>query len=394
MHNAKCLETPNFFREIILPFTDSNYRAMIRSPVTYFYRRHIDPMIVYSAWLSTRLSKAFKIRRFVANSKDGASFIICSKGADCWEMSFQKDIKRHHFRRLKRIRFALKKPFLNRVKQVQVRNHYAFIVTRPHDINLELFIRKYRRRAITIKQKLNMILNLLTGMEHYLGHKIIHGNLSTSSIYLKFDSENIAYLKHAQPFVTLINKDKPIIPMISEFTHYNLLIKPNSVPFAKKVHEHGGREVDLEDYVHPEGRNYFHYPDAFRPFEVRHPKPKIGPASDIYAMGLIIYKLYFWKLPYEFRDGCQGEHIKVCMVKHRHFIKYLKKKKMDGGDVKQCVLMLVEGMVQYNPMKRSLPGEARKQFLECLGGLGFDVPNEDKLKKLTDDGLREQDLIS
>ena len=389
MLGAKCGEVANFFREIILPFVDDQYRILINFRNDYFLDRGVDPIEVWTNWLISDMATKYDFKSFIANGVNGAVYKVCRRGGYCRAIKIQRDRRGSFFKKYLKIKQLLKGEFLNRVYYIEHQGRFVFMVMRLGDANLNQLIKKKAMREI---QKLNVIHDLLVGMHNYQKFKLIHGDLKPANILVKIDEHKypdiVANLKRK----VKVNRDSDIIPMIADFEQYGILTKKNGEYYSDKVYKKGGK-VRLSDKVEKKDRMR-RYSPRFKAYEVwKAKRNEFGPGADIYAMGLTVYYVWFSKPPEELSKSCRTISLKECKVKIKGMNERFDNMDLKARTSEECVLEVVRGMIRFNPLRRDTPMKSKNLFLECLNKNGFKTPTEEELEDLKNDDLKEMNEI-
>ena len=389
MIGGQCGKTPNFFREIILPFTDPQYRTLIHFRNDYFVDRTVDPIEVWSNWLVSDMATKYDFISFIANGVNGAVYKVCRKGGYCRAIKIQRDRKGNFFKKYLKIKQLLKGEFLNRVYYIEHQGRFVFMVMRLGDANLNQLIKKKAMREI---QKLNVIHDLLVGMHNYQKFKLIHGDLKPANILVKIDEHKYPDIRANLKRKVKVKKDSDIIPMIADFEQYGTLTKKNGEYYSDKVYKKGGK-VRLSDVVEKKDKMR-RYSPRFKSYEVwKAKRNEFGPGADIYAMGLTIHYVWFNKPPEELKKSCRTITLKECKIKIKEMNERFNNLDLKGRTSEECVLEVVRGMIRFNPLRRDTPMKSKDLFLECLNQNGFKTPTEEELEDLKNDDLKEMNEI-
>lgn len=389
MINGQCGKTANFFREIILPFVDEQYRTLVNFRNDYFVDRGVDPIEVWSSWIISDMATKYDFHKFIANGVNGAVYKVCRRGGYCRAIKIQRDRRGNFFKKYLRIKQLLKGEFLNRVYYIEHQGRFVFMVMRLGDANLNQLIKKKAMREI---QKLNVIHDLLVGMHNYQKFKLIHGDLKPANILVKVDEHKFPDIKANINRKVKVNRDSDIIPMIADFEQYGLLTKKNGEYYSDKVYKKGGK-VRLSDKVEKKDRMR-RYSPRFKAYEVwKAKRNEFGPGADIYAMGLTVYYVWFSKPPEELSKSCRTITLPECKEKIQGMNERFDNMDLQQRTTEECVLEVVRGMIRFNPLRRDTPMKSKKIFLDCLNSNGFKTPTEEELEDLKHDDLKEMNEI-
>lgn len=389
MIGATCGKTANFFREIILPFTDPQYRILVHFRNDYFVDRGVDPIEVWSSWLVSDMATKYDYESFIANGVNGAVYKACRRGGYCRAIKIQRDRRGSFFKKYLRIKQLLKGEFLTRVYYIEHQGRFVFMVMRLGDANLNQLIKKKAMREI---QKLNVIHDLLVGMNNYQKYKLIHGDLKPANILVKVDEHKYPDIRANLKRKIKVNRDSDIVPMIADFEQYGVLVKKNHEYYSDKVYTKGGK-VRLSDKVEKKDRMR-RYSPRFKAYEVwKAKRNEFGPGADIYAMGLTVYYVWYGEPPEELSKSCRTISLPECKKKIQGMNERLDNMDLQSRSTEECVLEVVRGMLRFNPLRRDPPLKSKDILLECLEKNGFKTPTEEELEDLKHDGMTEVNEI-
>lgn len=389
MIGGQCGVTPNFFREIILPFSDPQYRILIHFRNDYFVDRGVDPIRIWTKWLISDMVTKYDLVGFIANGVNGAVYKVCRKGGYCRAMKIQRDRRGNFFKKYLKIKQFLKGEFLNRVYYIEHQGKYVFMIMRLGDANLQQLIKKKAMREI---QKLNVIHDLLVGMFNYMKFKLIHGDLKPANILVKIDEHKFPDIRENLKRKIKVTRDSDVVPMITDFEQYGILVKKTGKYYPKKAYKEGGKVV-LSDVVEKKDRMRRFSP-RFKSYEVwKASKNQFGPGADIYAMGLTIYYVWFNKPPVHLKKSCRTISLPECKKKIKEMNDHFDNLDLKSRSSEECVLEVVRGMLRFNPHRRDKPMQSKEMFLQCLNKVGFKTPTEEELADLKNDDLVEMNEI-
>jgi serine/threonine protein kinase len=366
---GKCNETPNFFREIILPFTDEQYRTLVHFKNNYFIDRGVDPVDIWVKWLGSDMATKYDFISFIANGVNGAVYRVCRKGGYCRALKIQRDRHGKYFKRYLRIKPVLKEEFLNRVYYIEHQGIYVFMVMKLGDTNLNQLIKK---KVMTPVQKLNMIHDLLVALHNYMKYKLIHGDLKPANILVKIDEHK--YKDNRENVMKKIRakKDSDLMPLIADFEQYAKLVKRNGKYYKKQVYANGG-SIDITDRVERKDKMR-RYSPRYKSYEVwAAKKNKYGPGADIYAMGLSIHYVWFGKQPIELKKSCREISLSQCKQKLKGMSLRMNDMDLSEKTTENCVLEVVRGMMTFEPTQRELPLTSKSKLMTCLSKLGYNT---------------------
>lgn len=389
MLGAKCGVTPNFFREIILPFTDPSYRTLVHFRNDYFVDRHVDPIEVWVNWLVSDMATKYDFISFIANGVNGAVYKVCRRGGYCRALKIQRDRRGTFFKRYLKIKQRLKGEFLNRVYYIEHQTKFVFMVMRLGDANLQQVIKKKAMREI---QKLNVSHDLLIGMHNYMKYKMLHGDLKPANILIKVDEHKFKDTRENMGRKIKVSRDSDLVPMITDFEQYAVFTKKSGKYYSKKTYEEGGT-INLSDVVEKKDRMRRFSP-RFKPYEAwKASRNQYGPGADIYSMGLTIHYVWFGKPPKELKKSCRALPLPDCKEKIKSMNDRLDNLDLKDRSTEECIMKVVRGMLRFNPLRRDKPLESKDILLNCLAKLGFKTPTEEEIDELREEGHTEVNEI-
>ena len=389
MLGGQCGVSPNFFREIILPFTDPQYRILVHFRCDYFSDRGVDPLETWTAWLKSDMITKYDFVGFIANGVNGAVYKVCRKGGYCRALKIQRDRRGKFFQKYMKIKQFLKGEFLNRMYYIEHQDAFVFMIMRLGDANLRQLIKK---KAMNDIQKLNVIHDLLVATNNYFKYKLIHGDLKPANILVKIDEHKYPDTRENIKRKVKVNKQSDIIPMITDFEQYAILVRKSGKYYSKDIYKNGG-DTRLSDTVEKKDKMRRFSP-RFKAYEVwKASRNQFGPGADIYAMGLTIYYVWFNKAPKDLTKSCRGMELDECKKKIKGMNDHFEQMDLAGRSSEECVLEVFRGMIRFNPLRRDKPLQSKEIFLECLNKVGFKTPTQEELDDLKNDDLQEMNEI-
>ena len=374
--HTQCNKSQNFFLAIILPFTDRNFRVFTTRKNFFFENTKLAPLKLYSLYLSTPLASRLKIKSFVTNGNASAIFRACYKKTHCFALRIQHDPKKYRFAALTMLMRLKDKEHFLKVNKRYRRYPLNFVLETLADTTLETLIQK---NALNNLQKIGLTHNLLEAMEHYSSHKIVHGNIKPGKILVRIDKNRYPNRPKHMDRKLIIFKNSQLEPWIFGFDRYFRLQNRTGDKYTKEKVLKKKLAVDFFDSTRKIRKKLKRYDSIYRPYESWFETFRsVGPSADVYAMGIVLYRLWFETLKGKFKLICDEERLSQCklqFMKIEHFLTYTHP---EYETEEECALEVIRKMTRFLPYERAYPEEAKLMFEKCLTKLGFVFEDEEE----------------
>ena len=377
IYNGQCGVSGNFFLQVILPFTDPDFRIFTHKNNRFISPKGWHPLIFLREWRKTAMSEKYDLVKFLGSGGYGIVMSMCDKQTDrCFAMKMEEMKDFYQYDDMMWISQVLDTQLLAEIFDLEKTRRWIFSSMRLADLDLNKVIAYNKANDF---QRLNIINDLLTSLYDFLRHKIVHGDIKAGNILIKIDEEIYPDIRENMFVEKILKRDSELVPILADVDGYGVVVKANGEQYDKDVYRNGG-DIDLTDLVELDHKMISQTP-KYRAQETWL-SYKFGPAIDIYSMGLTIYDLFYNTLPEVLLDmtpvckeirGSDQKEVKKqeCLRLSQELETSFDAKIESSKDYEKCVLVLVQQMVRSDPLQRILPLQGRKEFMGCLADNGI-----------------------